>query len=71
MRTKFGRGTLSYDETTFQEEIEKYINDSIKILSNPANKKYWNYHRQGPGELLNKRRLIYLNFFRISKKELG
>ena len=51
-KTKFGRGTMNYDEQTYAKEIADYINESIKRLRDPANKKYANYHRRGPGVVL-------------------
>jgi hypothetical protein len=26
-----------------------FINESLRLMQNPANKKYYNYHRNGPG----------------------
>lgn len=49
VKTKFGRNTTNYDEQTFAGEIQDFINDSIERMKNPANKKYGNYHRRGPG----------------------
>jgi hypothetical protein len=48
-KTKFGRNTTNYTEQIFMTEIQDFINESIERLKNPANKKYANYHRRGPG----------------------
>lgn len=51
-KTKFGHPARSYNEQTFSKEITDYINESILRLKNANNKKYSNYHRQGPGIVL-------------------
>lgn len=49
-KTKFGRTTVNVSEATLQKEITDYINESIARLKVRTNKKYANYHRNGPGE---------------------
>lgn len=49
LKTKFGRNSTSYNETTFQTELAGFINTSIERLKVAANKKYAKYHRRGPG----------------------
>ena len=49
VKTKFGRDTTSYNEATFVTELADFINTSLVKLKAPANKKYANYHRRGPG----------------------
>lgn len=48
-KTKFGRGNTNYNEKTFAAEIESFINTSLEKLKDSNNKKYYNYHRKGPG----------------------
>lgn len=48
-KTKFGRTTINVSEATIQKEITDYINESIARLKVRSNKKYANYHRNGPG----------------------
>lgn len=49
VKTKFGRNMTSYNEATFLKEIAAFINTSIEKLKDSSNKKYANYHRNGPG----------------------
>lgn len=51
-KTKFGRNSTSYNETTLQNELADFINTSIARLKVTANKKYAKYHRQGPGAVV-------------------
>ena len=49
VKTKFGRNTTGYNEATFVKELADFINTSIEKLKISGNRKYANYHRQGPG----------------------
>lgn len=49
LKTRFGRNTTNYNESTFLREMTDFINESLRLMQNPANKKYYNYHRNGPG----------------------
>lgn len=51
-KTKFGRTTINVSEATLQKEITDYINESIARLKVRSNKKYANYHRNGPGNTI-------------------
>ncbi len=48
-KTKFGRSSLNYTDNVFIKEIADYINESLRRMKISGNKKYINYHRQGPG----------------------
>ncbi|MEQ1723240.1 MAG: hypothetical protein ABL930_08685, partial [Pseudobdellovibrio sp.] len=45
-----GRGAAPTDLAVYDKEIEDFINKSFTKLANPANKKYYNFHRLGPGK---------------------
>ncbi|MGZ3726490.1 MAG: hypothetical protein ACXWQQ_11850 [Pseudobdellovibrio sp.] len=49
IKTKFGRGTLNYNETVFTKEIADYINEALRRMKLRGHQKYGNYHRLGPG----------------------
>lgn len=49
-RTPFGRPNARYGSDIVTQEIEAYINDSLTRMAKPENKKYVNYHREGPGK---------------------
>lgn len=45
---KFGRTGVAEDIEVYDKELEKFINKSLQIRADKANKKYYNYHRKGP-----------------------
>lgn len=47
---KFGRTTAPEDIGVYDKELEKFINKSLQLRADPANKRYYNYHRKGPGK---------------------
>ncbi|MEK6627217.1 MAG: hypothetical protein AABY53_01195 [Bdellovibrionota bacterium] len=48
IKTSFGRGR-SPTENVLLKEVADFINTSLDKMKDPENKKYINYHRQGPG----------------------
>lgn len=49
VKTKFGRDTTTYNEATFMRELADFINTSLVKLKDDNNRRYANYHRRGPG----------------------
>lgn len=47
---KFGRTSVAEDIEVYDKELEKFINKSLQLRTNSANKRYYNYHRKGPGK---------------------
>lgn len=47
---KFGRTSAPEDIEVYDRELEKFINKSLQLRANVANKRYYNYHRKGPGK---------------------
>lgn len=47
---KFGRTTAPDDLAIYDKELENFINKSLEKRANTANKRYYNYHRKGPGK---------------------
>lgn len=47
---KFGRASAPEDSGVYDKELEKFINKSLQLRADPANKRYYNYHRKGPGK---------------------
>lgn len=47
---KAGRTSLPEDIEIYDKEIEKFINKSLKKRESIEYKKYYNYHRKGPGK---------------------
>lgn len=47
---KFGRTSTPNDLGVYDKELEKFINRSLEKRADTANKKYYNYHRLGPGK---------------------
>lgn len=47
-KTNFGR-SQNPTESTLLKEVADFINTSLDKMKDPKNKKYVNYHRQGPG----------------------
>lgn len=47
---KFGRTSAPEDMGVYDKEIEKFINKSLQLRADTANKRYYNYHREGPGK---------------------
>ncbi len=50
---KFGRSSVPDDFGVYDKELEKFINKSLQLKSDSANKRYYNYHRKGPGKTSN------------------
>lgn len=48
--TKFGRTSFATNHEVYDKELQDFINKSIDLLADPTNKKYYNYHRKGPGK---------------------
>lgn len=47
---KFGRTSVPEDIEVYDRELEKFINKSLQLRADTSNKKYYNYHRKGPGK---------------------
>ena len=47
---KFGRTSVPEDIEVYDKELEKFINKSLQLRADTANKRYYNYHRKGPGK---------------------
>lgn len=51
---KFGRATAPKDHSVYVDEINSFVNDALKRSNKPANSKYRKYHRNGPGQTINR-----------------
>ena len=47
---KFGRTSVPEDIEVYDKELENFINKSLQLRADTANKRYYNYHRKGPGK---------------------
>lgn len=51
--TTFGRNHTDYSESTFLAEVNQFINQSLGLMSDPSQRRYINFHRDGPGQTSN------------------
>lgn len=52
--TRFGRNRTDYNESTFLSEVNNFVNQSLELMADPSQRRYINFHRDGPGQSTNR-----------------